>query len=65
MKGTRFLWILGGVMVASVLDLAYMFWSRSQTGMRFNKSVWNASSLGRGRFNVMGAAKMLSHKGHP
>lgn len=60
----RLLWITGGVIVASILDLAYMFWSRSATGTRFGKAAWNAGGLGRGRFNVMNVAKNLSHKSY-
>jgi hypothetical protein len=65
MNYVRGLWIVGGVVVASVLDLCYMFWSRSNAGGRFNKAIWNSSGLGRGNFNVMRAAKHMSYKGKP
>lgn len=60
MNYTKFLWIAGGAVVACIADLLFMFWSRSATGGRFNKAVWNSAGLGRGRFNIMGAAKHLS-----
>lgn len=55
-------WTIGGVIVASVLDLVYMFWSRSPSGSKFNKAVWNSSGMGRGNFSIMDAAKYISKK---
>lgn len=59
----KMLWITGGVVAASVLDLVYMFWSRSQPSGKLNRAIWNSSNLGRGHFNVMRTVKHLSHKG--
>jgi hypothetical protein len=64
MNSGRILWIGAGVVLASVLDLVYMFWSRSQAGGRFNKAIWNSSGLGRGRFNIMGAARHMGNRGY-
>lgn len=63
MNITKFLWIGGAAVVACIADLLFMFWSRSQTGGKFNKAIWNSSGLGRGNFNIMGAAKHMSQKG--
>jgi hypothetical protein len=61
----KVLWITGGVIAASVLDLVYTFWSRSQPGGILNRAIWNSSNLGRGRFNVMNIAKHVAYKGKP
>jgi hypothetical protein len=63
MNIARLAWIGGGVIIASILDLGYMFWSRSAAGGKFNKAIWNSSGLGRGNFNVMRVAKHMSTKG--
>jgi hypothetical protein len=62
MNWTKIALVVGGVVVASVVDLVYMFWSRSPGGARFGRSIWNSSMLGKGHYNVMGVAKHLSYK---
>ncbi len=64
MNSGRILWIGAGVVLASILDLVWMFWSRSGTGGNFNKSIWHSTGLGRGRFNIMGAARHMSNRGY-
>lgn len=49
----RALWIVGGVALATVLDLAYMFWSRSQAGSTYGKSIWHGARFGSGKYSVM------------
>lgn len=63
MRIAKYFWIGGGIVLASMLDLAYMFWSRSQSGGNFNKAIWNSTGIGKGKFNIMGAAKHFSNKG--
>jgi len=63
MNWTKIVWIGAGVIVSSVLDLGYMFWSRSSAGGKFNKAIWNSSGLGRGNYNLMRVAKHMSTKG--
>lgn len=57
----KFCWVLGGVIAASMLDLGYMFWSRSNAGSSFNKAAWNAGTLGKGSYNIMKLGKVF-HK---
>lgn len=59
----KWAWVVGGVVAASILDLAYMFWSRSNSGHNFSRAGWNASTLGRGHYNIMGMAKHISNRG--
>jgi hypothetical protein len=61
----RLVWVVGGVVLASILDLVYLFWSRSAAGGRFNQSVWNAAAMGKGHYDIMNVAKHLSYKGKP
>lgn len=53
MKPVKLLWITGGVVIASIIDLVYMFWSRSNTGNNFHRAAWKASGLGKGRYNLL------------
>ncbi len=52
-------WVLGGVIAASVLDLVYMFWTRSAPGHSFHRAGWQASALGRGHYDVMKLGKVF------
>lgn len=47
------LWIVGGVMVFCVIDLATMFWSRSRMGGQFGRASWNAGTFGKGRYSLL------------
>lgn len=65
MNYTRIVLVCGGVVIACIVDLVYLFWSRSQSGAQFSRAIWNAHALGKGNYNIMGAAKHLSYKGKP
>jgi hypothetical protein len=59
MNYSKVVWVSGAVVVASILDLVYMFWSRSNPGHNFHKAGWHASSLGKGRYDVMKIGKVF------
>jgi len=50
---TKWLWVGAGVVVASIIDLVYTFWSRSSPGHNFHRAGWQASGLGKGRYDLM------------
>lgn len=65
MNYTKVLWVAGVAVVASVIDLVYMFWMRSNTGGNFNKAGWNAGQFGSGSYNLMKMGKHVYSKTAP
>lgn len=63
MNISKLLWVSGGVVIACLVDLVYMFWSRSSTGHAFHRAGWNSTGFGKGKFSVMGAANHMYGKG--
>lgn len=53
MSISKIIWVAGGIVLASIIDLAYMFWTRSDTGSALHKASWKSSGLGRGQYNVL------------
>ena len=62
MNKTKFFWVAGVAVVASIVDLVYMFWSRSNMGHKFGQASWGAGNLGSGHYNLMGIGKTLYTK---
>jgi hypothetical protein len=52
-------WVVGGIIIASIIDLVYMFWSRSSPGHNFHRAGWQAGTLGKGRYDIMKLGKVL------
>lgn len=59
MNYLKYAWIGGAVVLASILDLGYMFWSRSNPGQNFRKAGWHSGMMGKGRFDLMKMGRMF------
>jgi len=59
MNWIKILWVAGGIVLACLLDLVYMFWSRSNPGHNFHRAGWQASGLGKGHYDVMKIHKVF------
>lgn len=64
MNWTKFLWIGGVAVVASIIDLGFLFWQRSNTGHNFSRAGWQAGQLGAGHYNLMKMGKSFHSKGN-
>lgn len=59
MNKAKILWVVGVAVVASVIDLVYMFWTRSNTGHNYSRAAWKASGFGSGHYNLMKMGKNI------
>lgn len=50
---SKFWLAMGGVVAATLVDLIYMFWSRTGQSTPLTKASWNSSSMGKGKFDVI------------
>lgn len=63
MNWTKVLWVTGVAVIASVIDLIYMFWSRSGAGGTYAKAGWKAAGFGSGSYNLVKMGKPFYNKG--
>jgi len=63
MNWTKLVWVGGIAVVSSIVDLGYLFWSRSQSGQNFGKAAWKSAGFGKGHYSLTSFIPKVPYKG--